>query len=90
MDTNDTANPMDSTKYNQNTANSYNSQNNNYRLRSADYKTLKQSVFPEPFSFTLNLTSRVFVHLTKDTIYLTGNEGQNICWVFSGNAPLQS
>ena len=27
-------------------------------------------------SVTLNLTSRVFVHLTKDTPYLTGNEGQ--------------
>ena len=39
---------------------------------------------------TLNLTSRVFVRLTKDTTYLTGNEGQNICAVFSENAPLQS
>ena len=29
-------------------------------------------------SVTLNLTSRVFVRLTKDTTYLTGNEGQNI------------
>ena len=28
-------------------------------------------------SVTLNLTSRVFVRLTKDTTYLTGNEGQN-------------
>ena len=26
---------------------------------------------------TLHLTSRVFVRLTKDTTYLTGNEGQN-------------
>ena len=41
-------------------------------------------------SGTLNLTSRVFVRLTKDTIYLTGNEGQKICAVFSENAPLQS
>ena len=38
----------------------------------------------------LLLTSRVFVRLTKDTIYLTGNEGQKICGVFSENAPLQS
>ena len=28
-------------------------------------------------SVTLNLTSRVFVCLTKDTTYLLGNEGQN-------------
>ena len=41
-------------------------------------------------SVTLNLTSQVFVRLTKDTIYLTGNEGQNICAVFSETAPLQS
>ena len=41
-------------------------------------------------SVTLNLTSRVFVRLTKDTIYLTGNEGQNVRGVFSENAPLQS
>ena len=27
-------------------------------------------------SVTLHLTSRVFVRLTKDTTYLTGNEGQ--------------
>ena len=27
-------------------------------------------------SVTLHLTSRVFVGLTKDTTYLTGNEGQ--------------
>ena len=32
----------------------------------------------------------MFVRLTKDTIYLTGNEGQKICGVFSENAPLQS
>ena len=41
-------------------------------------------------SVTLNLTSRVFVRLAKDAIYLTGNEGQKICGVFSENAPLQS
>ena len=33
-----------------------------------------------------NLTNRP----TNDTTYLTGNEGQNICAVFSENAPLQS
>ena len=27
---------------------------------------------------------------TNDTTYLTGNEGQKICGVFSENAPLQS
>ena len=31
-----------------------------------------------------------FIHPTNDTTYLTGNEGQNICAVFSENAPLQS
>ena len=31
-----------------------------------------------------------FIHPTNDTTYLTGNEGQNICVVFSENAPLQS
>ena len=41
-------------------------------------------------SVTLNLTSRVFVRLTKDTTYLTGNEGQKVRTVFSENAPLQS
>ena len=41
-------------------------------------------------SVTLNLTSRVFVRLTKDTTYLTGNEGQKIRTVFSEKAPLQS
>ena len=41
-------------------------------------------------SVTLHLTSRVFVRLTKDTTYLTGNEGQKFCAVFSENAPLQS
>ena len=29
-------------------------------------------------SVTLHLTSRVFVRLTKDTTYLTGNEGQKV------------
>ena len=41
-------------------------------------------------SVTLHLTSRVFVRLTKDTTYLTGNEGQKVCAVFSETAPLQS
>ncbi|CAI8045343.1 hypothetical protein GBAR_LOCUS25083, partial [Geodia barretti] len=41
-------------------------------------------------SVTLNLTSRVFVRLTKDTTYLTGNEGQKFRTVFSESAPLQS
>ena len=38
---------------------------------------------------TLNLTSRVFVRLTKDTTNLTGNEGQKFGAVFSENHPLQ-
>ena len=44
-------------------------------------------------SVTLHLTSRVFVHLTKDTSYLTGNEGQKFCAVFNFvrfSTPLQS
>ena len=41
-------------------------------------------------SVTLHLTSRVLVRLTKDTTYLTGNEGQKFRTVFSENAPLQS
>ena len=41
-------------------------------------------------SVTQHLTSPVFVRLTNDTTYLTGNEGQKICAVFSENAPLQS
>ena len=40
-------------------------------------------------SVTINLTSRVFVRLTKYTIYLTGNEGQKICGVFCSVAELQ-
>ena len=41
-------------------------------------------------SVTQHLTSRMFVRLTNDTTYLTGNEGQNYCAIFSENAPLQS
>ena len=33
-------------------------------------------------SVTLHLTSRVFVRLTKDTTYLTGNEGQKFRTIF--------
>ena len=41
-------------------------------------------------SVTQHLTSRMFVPLTNDTTYLTGNEGQEICAVLSENALLQS
>ena len=41
-------------------------------------------------SVTQHLTSPMFVRLTNDTTYLTGNEGQKICAVFSENALLQS
>ena len=41
-------------------------------------------------SVCLHLTSRVFVRLTNGTTYLTGNEGQNICAVFSENASSDS
>ena len=41
-------------------------------------------------SVTFHLTSRLFVRLTNDTTYLTGNEGQNFRTVFSETAPLQS
>ena len=41
-------------------------------------------------SVTQHLTSPMFVRLTNDTTYLTGNEGQKICAFFSENAPLQS
>ena len=34
-------------------------------------------------SVTRHLTSRVFVRLTNDATYLTGNEGQKLCAVFS-------
>ena len=36
----------------------------------------------------LHLTYRMFIRPTNDT--LTGKEDQNICGVFSENAPLQS
>ena len=38
-------------------------------------------------SVTLHITSRMFVRLTNDTTYLTGNEGQKYRTVFSENAP---
>ena len=41
-------------------------------------------------SVTQHLTSAMFVRLTNDTTYLTGNEGQNFRTVFSEKAPLQS
>ena len=41
-------------------------------------------------SVTLHLTSRMFIRLTNDTTYLTGNEGQKLRTVFSETAPLQS
>ena len=41
-------------------------------------------------SVTLHLTSRMFVRLTNDTTYLTGNEDLKFRTVFSENAPLQS
>ena len=40
-------------------------------------------------SVTLHLTSRMFVCLTNDTTYLTGDEGQKVRTVFSENAPLR-
>ncbi|CAI8040644.1 hypothetical protein GBAR_LOCUS22629, partial [Geodia barretti] len=42
-------------------------------------------------SVTLNLTSRVSVRLTKDTTYLTGNEGDEgiePCWCSLISCPL--
>ena len=39
---------------------------------------------------TQHLTSPMFVRLTNDTTYLTGNEGQKFRAVLSENAPLQS
>ena len=39
-------------------------------------------------SVTFNLASRTFIRPTNDMTYLTGDEGQNICGVFSENAPL--
>ena len=41
-------------------------------------------------SVTQHLTSRTFIRLTNDMTYLTGDEGQILCGVFSENAPLQS
>ena len=41
-------------------------------------------------SVTQHLTSPMFVRLTNDTTYLTGNEGKNFRAVLSENAPLQS
>ena len=39
---------------------------------------------------TKHLTYRMFIRPTNDTTYLTANEDQKICGVFSENAPLQS
>ena len=41
-------------------------------------------------SVTQHLTFPMFVCLTNDTTYLTGDEGQKFCAVLSENAPLQS
>ena len=41
-------------------------------------------------SVTQHLASRMFIRPTNDMTYLTGNEGQIFCGVFSENAPLQS
>ena len=41
-------------------------------------------------SVTQHLTSRTFIRPTNDMTYLTGDEGQKFCGVFSENAPLQS
>ena len=38
----------------------------------------------------LHLTYPMFIRPTNDTTYLTGNEGQKFCGVFSENAMLQS
>ena len=40
-------------------------------------------------SVTQHLTFQMFFHLTNETTYLTGNEGQKFCTVFSENAPLR-
>ena len=40
-------------------------------------------------SVTLHLTSRTFVRLKNDTIYLTGNEGQKLLAVFSKTASFE-
>ena len=52
--------------------------------------TVSRACLSECVSVTLNLTCRMFVRLTNDTTYLTGNEGQKFRTVFSENAPLQS
>ena len=39
---------------------------------------------------TQHLTYRMFIRPTNDMTYLTANEDQNICGVFSENALLQS
>ena len=41
-------------------------------------------------SVTQHLASRMFIRPTNDMTYLTGDEGQKCCGVFSENAPLQS
>ena len=41
-------------------------------------------------SVTQHLASRMFIRPTNDTTYVTGDEGQKFCGVFSENAPLQS
>ena len=61
---------------------------NSARMRSEGFSSrvcLSVCVF-----VTLNLTCRMFVRLTNDTTYLTGNKGQKFRTVFSENAPLQS
>ena len=47
------------------------------------------SSWSECLSVTQHLTSRMFVRLTKDTTYLTGNEGQKFRTVFSETANLE-
>ena len=55
-----------------------------------DYKLIEGYCSWVCVSVTLHLTSRMFVHLTNDTTYSTGNEGQKFRTVFSENATLQS
>ena len=40
--------------------------------------------------YSTSQSSPMFVRLTNDTTYLTGDEGQKVRTVFSENAPLQS
>ena len=61
-----------------------------YPRRACAARVLQLGVWCVCVSVTLHLTSRMFVRLTNDITYLTGNEGQKICAVFSENAPLQS